>query len=296
MKRRLHLIANSKSGSGLGGELSELALRICAEMETECVVHDRGELEERAKAAIAAATKADVVVAAGGDGTIRTVAELISGTGIPFGVVPCGTFNFFARVHRIPEDREQALRLSLGGKVRAVRLGEINGRKFLINASLGLYAKSIEEREVATARFGRKRIVVVLSTIATLLKPHRLLTVRMKTAESQETRSTPMIFIGNNSLQLRNLKLSVAKCFRDDMLAVVTLKPVRGWEMLRVIWRGINRTLEKEERLAQACTDSLVIETRRAIQTVALDGEMFEMRSPFRVSPVTDAILLVVPE
>jgi hypothetical protein len=74
------------------------------------------------------------------------------------------------------------------------------------------------------------------------------------------------------------------------------LKPVRGWEMIRVVWRGIRRTLEKEERLEQACTDSLVIETRRAKQTVALDGEMFEMRSPFTVSPVTDALRLVVPE
>ncbi len=294
--KRAHLIANSRSGKGLGASLAETAKKVCDELAVELVVHDRGELEDRAREAIAAATEDDVVIAAGGDGTIRSVAELISQTRIQLGVVPCGTFNFFARAHRIPEDQEQALRVAVTGEVKSVRLGEVNGRKFLINASLGLYAKSIENREQATDRFGRKRIVVLLSTIATLLKPHRLLTVRMKTDVSLETRLTPMIFIGNNSLQLRNLKLSVAKCFRDDLLAIVTLKPVRGWEMIRVIWRGITRTLEKEERLAQTCSESLVIETRRKIQAVALDGEMFEMRSPFHVSAVPDAIRLVVPK
>lgn len=260
----LHLVVNSRSGRGLGAKIAEMAKRVCEE--------------------------------AGGDGTIRAVAELVSQTELAFAVVPCGTFNFFARAHGIPEDQEAALKTALTGRPKSVRLGEINGRVFLVNASLGLYAKSIEERENATARFGRKRLVVILSTLKTLLTRHRLLLVRFKTGDAIELRQTPMVFIGNNAMQLRNLKLSVAKCFRQDMLAVVTLKPVRGWEMLRVIWRGVTRTLEKEERLDQAAIEDLDIETKRRSQTVALDGEMFEMRSPLRVHSKPDAIRLVVPD
>lgn len=286
---------NTRSGKGLGSTVAELAKRVCERSGTELHIYDRGDIAERTDEAIENAKPGDVIVAAGGDGTVRAVAERVSKTEYAFAVVPCGTFNFFARAHGIPEDREAALEVAATGEPKPVRLGEINERVFLINASLGLYAKSVEAREEATARFGRKRIVVILSMLKTLLTRHRLLLVRFRTGEAVELRQTPMVFIGNNSLQLRNLKLSVARCFRQDMLAVVTLKPVRGWELLRVVWRGITRTLEKEERLVQSAHESFEIETRRGTQTVALDGETFEMRSPFRVRSRPEAIRLIVP-
>ena len=103
-----------------------------------------------------------------------------------------------------------------------------------------MYAKSILDREQSTDRYGRMQIVVIFSLIRSLLRKHRLLKVFIKTDSLLKEIRTPMIFIGNNALQMRNLSLSVAKGFRRDLLAVVTLKPVRGWEMLRVIFRGIN--------------------------------------------------------
>lgn len=292
----LHLIVNSKSGKGFGATLPELAKRVCSDAGIDLKIYADGDIDSMAGQAVKNAKPGDVIAAAGGDGTIRAVADEVSKTEHAFAVIPCGTFNFFARAHGIPEDHEAALKTAATGKPKPVRLGEVNGRVFLVNASLGLYAKSIEEREQATARFGRKRLVVILSTLKTLLSRHRLLLVRFKTGEAIELRQTPMVFIGNNAMQLRNLKLSVAKCFRQDMLAVVTLKPVRGWEMLRVIWRGITKTLEKEERLDQAAIEDLDIETKRRSQTVALDGEMFEMRSPLKVRSKPEAIRLMVPD
>jgi hypothetical protein len=73
------------------------------------------------------------------------------------------------------------------------------------------------------------------------------------------------------------------------------LKPVRGLEMLRVLARGVARTLGKEERLNQFCVDEIEIATKHRRQMVALDGEMFEMHSPFKVSAWKDAVSLVVP-
>ncbi|GEM_PF-6406549 len=74
------------------------------------------------------------------------------------------------------------------------------------------------------------------------------------------------------------------------------LKPVRGWEMLRVIFRGILKTLEKEERLDQFSTDNLIITTKRSPQMVALDGEMFYINSPLKVQALPDALNLIVPK
>ncbi len=298
--RRIHLLSNSKSGTGRGEALPTIAERICRELGATLICYEiksPADLDAKGEIAAEAAAKQsnDVLIAAGGDGTVRSVAEKALAAGVRLAIVPCGTFNFFARAHQIPEDHEQALRLAILGDAKAVRLGEMNGRTFLINASLGLYAASIKERESMTKRFGRKRFIVILSTINTLLRRHRLLQVRLNSEGVERQIRTPMIFIGNNALQLRNLSLSVADCFQAGLLAVVALKPVRGWEMIRVILRGIARTLENEERLEQFCTETLLIGTNHVRQMVALDGETFMMNSPFVVRALPGAMQLIVP-
>ncbi len=274
-----------------------MAERVCRDFGCELVRYDTSEgIDEQAQIAVAAAEKDEgVVVAAGGDGTIRAVAQAAHGKNVKFAVVACGTFNFFARTHNIPEEQEDALRLALTGEVRPVRLGKVNGEVFLINASLGLYVKAIREREKRTSRFGRNRLVASLSTILTLLSGHRLLNVTMLSEGKSESLKTPMIFIGNNALQLRDLAFDVARCMKRDLLAVVMLKPLTKLEAARVILRGIMRTIEKESRVDSFCVDSLTIHTKKLGQTVALDGEIFKMTSPLNIEAVPGALQMVLP-
>lgn len=299
--RRLHLIANTRSGRGGGASLAELAKSICEEFDCEfhvySVEHPR-ELESRAREAVDKAVDSDdIILAAGGDGTLRTVAEVVRGSRASFAAIPCGTFNYFARSHGIPLDAEKAIRLALTGEAQPIQLGEINGRTFIINASLGLYARSIEEREAKRQIFGRFRLVSVLSTLGTLLSHHRNLHVKLK----EETHGrgqvnelkTPLIFIGNNALQLENLKLKASDCIQQQKLAVLMLKPLNRLAMMRVLLRGLTKSLSQEEKLISFCLDEMQIETKIKAHTVALDGEMFEMRSPYRVLVVPDAIRMV---
>jgi diacylglycerol kinase family enzyme len=233
--------------------------------------------------------------AAGGDGTIRALAQQCAGKKVAFAVIPCGTFNFFARTHRIPENHEEAIRLALTGETRPVRLGEFNNMVFLINASLGLYVQVIRDREDRSSRWGRNRIVAILSLFLTLLRRQKPLRVDLVTGKDTQSIRTPMVFIGNNALQLRYLALKVAHCMQKDLLAVVLMKPSSRLEKLRIILRGIAKTLEKEENLDAFCADSLTIHTHRRFQTVALDGELFRMPSPLRVRALPGALQMVLP-
>jgi len=297
--KRAHLIANSKSGKGGGATLAQEAKNICDELGWELVIYDIAsgqDFERQSEKAVAAAQKdGGVVIAAGGDGTIRGVAQVAHGKNVKFAAVPCGTFNFFARNHRIPEDPPVAFRIALTGNVKPVRLGKVNGHVFLINASLGLYAKAIREREMRTSRYGRNRLVVILSTVATLLSKHLLLSVYMIIDGQEKIRRTPMIFIGNNALQLRDLAMEVGQCMKLDKLAVVMMKPVSTMETARIILRGVTKTIEKDEKLETFCADELTISTNRHHQTVALDGELIRMQSPFKIEAVPGALNLVVP-
>lgn len=298
--KRAHLIANVKSGRGLGAEIPELAQKVADELGVQLVIHAANTPEEfpaMIKRAVQSAVEdRGVVIAAGGDGTIRGVAQEAAHRDVTFAVVGIGTFNFFARGHRIPEDPEAALRLALTGRTRAVRLGEVNGHVFLINASLGRYAKSIREREQNTKIFGRRRIVAVLSTLRSLLRRDRLLHARLIVDGKPHVERTPMIFVGNNALQLRDLAFDVSRCMRRDLLAVVTMKPVGSLEMLHIFWRGITKTIEREENVESYCAAELEIETRRQSMDVALDGEIFHLRSPFRITALPAALRMVVPD
>ncbi|MBC7742533.1 MAG: NAD(+)/NADH kinase [Bdellovibrionaceae bacterium] len=295
--RKVHLIANANSGNGVGATLSEMALKVCTELGFELVHHnidDPKTLDALAeKTAQLALSDNGMIIAAGGDGTIRSVAEKVQGHPIRFGVIACGTFNFFARTHKLPDDNEQAFRLALLGEVQKVRLGEVNGRIFLINASLGLYAKSIRDREMRTKRWGRNRVVAIISTFMSLLQGHRLLNVTLTFEKIHKKVQTQMIFIGNNALQLRDLSMDVADCMKRDLLAVVLMKPLKTWGKLRVIFHGISSTIDNDKGLISFCVDDLLIETRRPMHIVALDGEMFQMKTPLVVRALPGVLNLV---
>src|SRR6266498_6171113 len=87
-----------------------------------------------------------VIVAGGGDGTINAVASAVVGTDKILGVLPLGTLNHFAKDLKIPLDLKGAARILLSGHSSSVDAGEVNGRVFLNNSSLGLYPTIIRER------------------------------------------------------------------------------------------------------------------------------------------------------
>ncbi len=295
-----HLISNSKSGHGKGAVLVEQAEKICAEYNYKFIHYKTetlGDFENQCKKAVQAAVQdGGTVIAAGGDGTIRGVAQAAFGQNVRFAVVPCGTFNFFARTHHIPEDPEAAFRMALTNQARPVRLGMVNGNIFLINASLGLYAKAIREREARTSIYGRNRLVVIVSTMMSLLSNHLLLKVDLVVDGQLKSLKTPMIFIGNNALQLRDLSMKVAKCMKLDSLAVVMMKPVTQFETLRIIARGIFKTLENEQKLESFCVDELTIYTRKSSHSIALDGEIIRMDSPLKIKALPGALNLILPQ
>lgn len=297
--RPLHLIANRASGSGEGPRLEELAAERCRELGRELVIHvpdspaGLAQVAERARRA--AQADGGVVIAAGGDGTVRTVAQVLAGSKVPMAVVPIGTFNFFARNYRIPEDMEGALEVALHGQPQAVNLGQVNGHVFLVNASFGLYAKAIAERERSTSRFGRNRAVVIASTVISMLRGHPVMDVELETAGVSQRVRTPMVFVGNNALQLKDVSLDVARCMGDGRLAVVVLRPVGWWGMLKLTLNGLLRMLSQEQSLESFCAHRVLIRRRRGRVRVALDGELLRLETPLEFRAWDDALQLMSP-
>lgn len=82
----------------------------------------------------------DVVVAAGGDGTINEVANGLASSGLPLALIPAGTANVLAAEIGLSERSRDIARTIVSGPVRAIRLGSANGRHFVMMAGVGFDA------------------------------------------------------------------------------------------------------------------------------------------------------------
>lgn len=294
----IHLVVNCASGSGAGREVAAAAREHCAQAGRELTLHMPGRpraLDGLAREVVAEATRTGAMVcAAGGDGTIRTVAQELCGSSVPLGVIPLGTYNFFARNYGIPEVADDALRIMLNGVTRPVDLGHINGELFLINASLGLYSDLIKAREEHVSRWGRNRLVATTSTVFSLLKGYEPLEIDLVTEGSAQRIRTPMVFVGNNALQLRAVALDVARCAQQGQLAVVIMEPLEQWGMMRLACYGLARKLQREGTLHSFCTDTLIVGCRRRFVEVVLDGERMRLATPLSFQIQRGALNLIV--
>src|SRR5438132_2646450 len=135
------LLVNPRSGDDRpgAGELVDAAR--ARGIET----HVLGDGDDPAEAARAA--RADALGIAGGDGSLAAVADVALERDLPFVCVPFGTRNHFARDLGLDRDDPFAALDAFAGRERRVDVGRVNGRPFLNNVSLGVYARLVHRRE-----------------------------------------------------------------------------------------------------------------------------------------------------
>lgn len=243
------------------------------------------------QAAATACARRTAVVAVGGDGTINSVAQAAHQQGCALGVLPQGTFNYFARTHGIPTDAAAAAQAMLRAVPVPVQVGLINERVFLVNASLGLYPEMLQDREAYKARFGRSRFVAFGSALITMLGRHRHLRLRIELGANAREVLTPTLFVGNNRLQLEQVGLPEADALDHGCLAAVMLRPIGTVSMFWLLLRGTMGTLGEADTVESFKFHRMLVKPRLAwgghAVKVALDGELSWMRAPleFRVSP-----------
>jgi diacylglycerol kinase family enzyme len=243
-----------------------------------------------------------VVVAAGGDGTINTVAQAVLKSGQPFGVLPQGTFNYFSRTYGIPADITEATRVILNGTVQPVQVGLVNDRVFLVNASLGLYPQLLEDREAHNKQFGRSRWVAVWAGIRTILRGYSQLVLQLDHEDKAQVVRTPTLVVGNNELQLANLGIAEASALRQGQLVAVALRPVGTLAMLGLLLRGALGQLGEAENVLSFAFRRLTVRLRhpygRRRLKVAVDGEVTWLGMPlvFQVAPTPLPLLVPTRE
>ena len=253
----------------------------------------------------AAMARADhtAVVAVGGDGTLNTVAQAAHAAGCAMGVVPQGTFNYFARTHGIPADPSEAARLLLRAAPAPVQVAGVNDRVFLVNASLGLYPDLLEDREAYKARFGRSRWVAFVSACATLLRAQRRLRLHIETGGTVRDMQTLTLFVGNNRLQLQQFGAepedTLAGTPGEGSMAALMLRPIGTLSMIRLMLHGAMGTLGEAQSVERFEFHHMVVRPTlapgRRLVKVAFDGEVTRMRAPLDFRVLARPLYLLMP-
>lgn len=303
--RPLLIVLNAGSGHNdttATQEAIEQVLKQAGRIYRLFLVEDATQIGEIARRAVEEAKACGgVVVAAGGDGTINAVANVVLGSGCPFGVLPQGTFNYFGRTHGISQDIVEATRALLTACAHPVQVGLVNDRVFLVNASLGLYPQLLEDREAYKQQYGRSRLVAFWSALMTILRQHRQLGITLERQGRISHIRTPTLFVCNNRLQMEQIGIPLATALEEGQLAAIAVRPVGTLAMLWLAVRGALGSLGEAENVTSFGFRRMIVKPwlygRRRIK-VATDGEIIWLSPPleFRVSPEPLYLLKPGPE
>jgi diacylglycerol kinase family enzyme len=271
------------------------------------VKHPR-ELSKRAEQAAAMAQRLQgVLVAVGGDGTLNAVAEAALAAGLPLGMLPQGTFNYFCRNLGIPEQLEDALAVLLEPELREIRLGQISSplntqaQLFLVSVSLGFYPQLIQDRERWKHRLGRSRGVALGAGLWSLLGRHRTLYLSLQLVEGGGLHriKTSTLIVSDNALQLAHLGLPEAEATAQGGLTALLIRASSRWRLLGLALRGALGRLAEDASLQRLSCQQLEVKVHRAPASyqfkVAVDGEIVRHASPLLVQLAPQPLRVLVP-
>lgn len=287
---RMSVVFNGHSGGAPGRDALVGALG-AAGIDAE-IVELRDGLDPGVVARAASAS--GLLVAAGGDGTVSAVAAAASAAGRPFGVIPCGTLNHFARDMTIPIALDEAIAVLTAGRTRVIDAGDVNGRLFINNASVGAYPRMLWERNRARRR-GLPRPLAMAIAIARTWMALRTDIVHAMVDGVGIVRRTPFIFVGNSEYEVDGTDIGRRAVMTDGTLSLTVAPKFGRVDALLLPARVILRTLERHESFETMRASTIVIQTARPRVSVALDGEVGVFDAPLTFTVRRGALTVVVP-
>ncbi|MBW4042562.1 MAG: diacylglycerol kinase [Acidobacteria bacterium] len=259
---------------------------------------------------------AQLVIAAGGDGTVRAVAEVVAGSDASLGLLPAGTGNLLARNLELTlDDLEHSIHTAFTGRDRAIDAGTIEVRRdggrttshlFLVMAGVGIDAKML-----AGTDEGLKARIGWLAYVGALVKALRDSNrIAMRFAvDGRRARQVHAhtVIVGNCGTLTANVLLLPDAVVDDGIFDIVFFRPsgVLGWAQVlrKVLWEnGVLRRVRGGDRFMTGEIDSLNYVRGRELtvklsspQEIELDGDPIGVTTGFRARVDRGGLRVRVP-
>ncbi len=259
----------------------------------ETTIDDPG----RAMADRAVAEKVDLVIGAGGDGTVRVICDRLAGRGIPFGLIPAGTGNLLAKNIGIPLDEAAALNVAFDGVDKPIDLVKISvddgpTEHFAVMAGIGIDAVIMEgtnpdlKRAVGPAAY-------FVSAARHANHPALHATIRVD-REPPLRRRAHVLVIGNVGFVSGNIALMPDARPDDATLDVLVASPRGPRDWARLITKVVARQNRDDDQLDRL-TGSRVRISVDPPDSYQLDGDTIGICRAITAEVAPGALVLRVP-
>lgn len=252
----------------------------------------RGMIREATQAGV------DRVIGAGGDGTVRVLADGLAGSGIPLGILPVGTGNLLARNLGLPLDREEALGIALGDHTRTVDLIALSAdggpaEHFAVMAGSGIDAMIMDETDpklkdkVGSAAY----FLAAGKALGRLPVP---MTIEID-GRRRLRRKAMIVLVGNVGELQAGITLLPDATPYDGLLDLFVASPRTVWDWLRVLVSVISRRRRSKDPMDALRGREVTIRLERE-DNYQLDGDMVGSCRVMTASVRPDALTVCFPE
>ncbi len=248
--------------------------------------------DARKLAAAAVAAKVQVVIAAGGDGTINEVIQELAGSETALGVLPFGTVNVWARETNIPLDCTSARKVLVHGRTRTIDLGCVNQRYFLLMAGIGLDAEvtnAVEKKPIK-----RLGVLGYLLAATWLGLGYASFRVNLYMNTRVLKKNALQVIIGNTQLHGGAIKYTWRAQCDDGMLDVCVIRKRSMLGRLVVVKDFLLHREQRHQWVSYAKCTSVDIRTRKPV-AIQVDGDPIGY-TPATFKVVPGALKVIVPQ
>ena len=290
---------NANAGALLGRSDAAAELQHLFESagaQVEIIPPDAGTLPERIERA--RATGADMIVIAGGDGSIACAAQALTAEDAPaLGVIPSGTMNLLAKDLQIPVgDTAAAIKAMMEGRVRSIDVGDVDGHVFTCASMLGTPANLTRHRE-ASRRAGGGPLSWFTFAKAGLRawRRNRAMRLTLRCNGRRYKVRSPSVTITVNPLDDQSGRLFGRSCLDGGTLSVYIVHQNTPWRLVRVLLQALIPGLSSHGGITVLHTDKLEIHSHRTALRTLVDGEMRLLTPPLRYRVLPKALSVASP-
>lgn len=237
-------------------------------------------------------SRIDLVILAGGDGTLNAAVEGLIDTKLPLGILPLGTANDLARTLGIPESIPEACQVIAQGKVEQIDLGWVNGKHFFNVASLGLSVQITQQLDKEVKR--RWGVLAYAITALQVVLRTRPFGAEIRLNGNSMRVKTVQIAVGNGRYYGGGMVVADDATINDQRLDLYSLEIRRWWEILTLLpaMRQGKQGKSPSVRILQG--REFEISTRRALP-INTDGEITTY-TPAKFRLIPQALSVFVPQ
>jgi len=292
---RFHIVFNSNAGTALTlGLTAEMLHEQFAAAGLEASIDSDGESPFADRIAAALAGEAEVIVAAGGDGTVTALAGAMVDSDKTLAVLPLGTANLLARDLGVPLDLAQAVAAMPAMVETRIDVGEVNGRIFLHNVTVGTVPGIAVGREQIRGRNDLVTLIGFARYFFRRLARARRIAVEIVPEEGENrVGRIQAVVVANNTYDEGFGHVFSRKRLDRGKLGLYTLKHLTAFDVIRLSAGMVVGRWRQDEALTIEHVSAVSIRSKKATVMTMLDGEIESLEVPlqFRIRPLALSVL-----